>query len=279
MVTTSSQIILEKLVCKDIPDTRKLQQLRIDSLDTISQYEKIMREHYPDKDETTYRLIKIPQHELEKVYRGAIPLSFPSCDFWGNRDIETNFFRWTSWDYQQGAMHLTTEKSLNNLLRIFVNNKIPIQQEVAYGKVFDVEIQGRPGISVLHSSSGGYGDSFFRHQFVVCKQNVIGVPYYFTEDIITREGKQEEGYNHVSFEISKKRTQQKTYFCKAIFSSPDHIGDITPKNYIPKMLEDKRKNKIENWDESRWGKLENVEIDLLRIGDPILIYDPKWVEN
>ena len=291
--------ILERLVCNDIPETRELQELRFQSVGKSTSYEEHMKKYYAKAWEKSHTLFRIPNQDLMKVYSLAIPLTFPSSDhtpFDKVHSIKTDYFRWQGRSFGKGAMHLTTEKALNELISIFVKHNIPIKQEPAYGNIFDISREDEPGIVVPHSwYVDGYDphQCLFEHQFVVCKQEVFGAPYYYLKEETIRKETEEPGYDKGNLTFSFERKTKREFDCRATFFNPNHQGQ--PPFYLPKHLEKLRKNnaeRIKEWFQREKSNnfgikkrskedsvLEDSSITLLKIGNPIKIFDPKWIEK
>ena len=279
--------ILEGLVCGSIPDTRKLQELRLELVGQESPDEKYMRERHHGKWANTPRLVRIPDEELREVYRAAIPLTFPGPDAYNDDPLKTHFARWTSGDSSNGAMHLTTPKGLNNLLRVFTKNEIEIGLELAYGKIVE-GWGGESGICVPYRWKIGncfdYYEELLRHQFVVCEWEVIGHPYYTKKTKVSNKSK-EDKIGGRSF--TNEETEETTFRVDAMFSWAKLSHVNTPEKYLLKYLAERDKRTRKEWDDREQrrkregfegeGELTDLHTELLKIGDPVLIYDPEWV--
>ena len=278
-LTAIEEDILKCLVCTEIPDTLNLQRLCLASIGQENGCEQFIQNHYKERGDTP-RLFRIPSEQLSLVYRLSIPLSLHVNI---SHSYETKFRRWES-SFPNGTMHLTTREGLNRILEISVKNGISLDLENAYGKIFDVERERRSGLSAPHSWSETkeyrppFQKDLLMHQFVVCEEKVIGIPYYTKESEVVLEKRDiclEDCYD-----LTEEETRKTEFRLDAMFSSPNHRGDIVAEKYLPEMLKEREKNKIENWDEEREGKkLISYQIELLRIRGPVLIYDPTWVSK
>ena len=276
--------VLEKLICRDIPDTRALQQMRMESIGHESRSEQTIEKYYPEKWSVP-RVVRMPPEDQKKVYSLLIPLTFGFGEPFQKTDKkpEIYFSRWQSRMCGMGSMHLTTEEALNMILEILVKNNIPIKLEMSYGPIFDVDKQRRlydPAIAVpfcWHTNDYDPSESLVHHQFAVCKQKVIGTPYYFLEETIVKTEKQERILpDHLG--LSLERVHQRDYSCSAVFTSPEHWRDLQPDKLIPSILEERKQGRIDDQN-PKYGELESAEIKLLKIGEPVLVYDPAWISE
>lgn len=270
---------LEKLVCFEIPDTRKLQQIRLNSIGDDGSIEKEMKKHHFEEWENISRLVRLSERDLGKVYGSSIPLTFSIREISGRGITKTDFLRWQGHCSNRGDTNLTTETNLNILLKIFFENGLKIKLERGNGPLYDIRMEedfyADPAISVPHSFIEVQGLS--RIQYLVCDQRVSAAPYYWKEEIAIRTGSDFNGSNVDASSYGMEELRETKYFCKAMYFSPDHCKDFLPESWLPKMLEKKNDRKISEWDKSRKGKLLNSKMKLLRIGEPIMIYDPTWI--
>jgi len=288
--TLSNKEILKRLPCIDIPDTRELQRIRLRSIETLIPDERYIKEHYSEelksKLQKTPRIFLLPKEEQRRVYSLSIPLSFP--DYQTARahtpDIKTNFNRFGS---STQAMHLTTTKGLNEILSILTRHKIPISSDLANGKIFDSG-KIRPAITAPHSwqadtSGWGDGEDLFKHQFIVCNQDVLASPYYvFKEFNLVDDSEKTEDNSNSNYAPeyehfkSYSRAVLKKFYSKATFFSRLHFPQ--PKDYLPEKLNEEIRKEIGT--KLRHGIewiIESAKIEVLKIEESILIYDPKWI--
>lgn len=178
--------LISRLQWRDIPDTRRIQQERIQSIGEESQHERQMRLYEEQSStgrdrrySTAKRLVLLPEDQLREVYSLAIPLAVPLCDFSVSPDHFHN--RWVNAIFQKGAMHLTTQAGLERLLEIFNRYRIPIKDEPEYGPKCECEKESSRGKVVPHSWFVDIYDPderLFEHQFVVYEQRVFLLPPY-----------------------------------------------------------------------------------------------------
>jgi len=273
--------IIKYLKCEDIPDTKRLQEIRLNSIGKISEDEKFMKEHYLDKYKLP-RIILMPEEEIKQVYSLAIPLSFPMLDpiSYGN-GCETFFFRWTN---NNGAMHLTTDKNMNELIKLFSKNNIPIKIQDSFGSLLDMGRTNHPGITVPHSWRVEHYDSYqglFEHQFLVFDESINACPYFYLEKEASHS-QEEDKYKNSSITLTSKTKKSIKLDCRATFYMPKYFK---PEDFLPELLK-KYENNLEirhsNWRESQKENKEishSLELKLLHIGSPIEIYNPNWLDN
>jgi len=272
--------ITKKLECDDIPDTRKLQEIRLNSIGKISSSEEFMKKHYPDKYNIP-RIVMMPEEEIRQVYSLAIPLNFPMLDpiSYGN-GCKTDFFRWGSSD---GAMHLTTDRNMNELIKLFSKNNIHIKINNAFGSVLDMGRTATPGITVPHSWRVEHYDpyqGFFEHQFVVFDKPINACPYFYTKKEISHT-QEEDKYEKVSITLTNKIEKSVELKCHATFYISEYFK---PEDFLPELLkkyENNLKINHSSWRESQKEDKEtfhSIELKLLSIGEPVEIYNPKWIE-
>ena len=276
--------ILEKLVCRDIPDTMALQQMRLKLIGGGNESENFIKEHYPEKWKIP-RVAVMPLEHQKKVYSLSVPLTFgfgePSVR--DDREIQVYFSRWRSGMCGKGALHLTTEENLNMILEIFVKNSLPIKLENSYGSIFGADkMRGHytPAIAVpfcWYVDTCDPSESLIHHQFAVCKQKVVGTPFYFLEETVVKEEEHKQILSD-HLDLSLKRTHRRNSSCSGVFTSPEHCHDLQPDKLIPEILAEKKQRRAANQN-PKHGELESAEIKLLRIGEPVLVYDPAWVSE
>jgi hypothetical protein len=278
--------IIKKLKCEDIPDTKRLQQIRLNSFGKVSGDEEFIKEHYPEKYKLP-RIVSMPEEEIKQVYSLAIPLTFPLGDpiSYGN-GCYTFYFRWTSGDCQKGAMHLTTGKNMNKLINLFSRNNINIKAENSFGKLLDMDILKdwtSAGISVPHSWHVDNYDphqELFEHQFVVFENKIHACPYFYSEKKISHT--QEEDNRNSSIIITDNIEKSIELCCRGTFYIPEYQN---PEEYLPELLkkyEENLKESHSNWrvSQSKDKEISNsLELRLLNIGNPIEIYNPGWLNN
>lgn len=286
-VEKDDEEIINSLECDDIPNTRVLQEMRLKSVGKQTGHEEHIQKYY--SEELKERLMKVPRivilpiAEQTQIYSLAIPLSFPLCDFTGRdkEKIKTYFHRWTSWDCQVGAMHLTTQKGLEGLVKIFSKNFLSIKPEPAYGPIFGVSWQRdnlQAGLSVPHSwyvDTYDPGESLMRHQFVICEQDVIGIPYFFTIEQILEAREEQIGYNNTFIKRSHSQTRVKEAHCWATFYSSLHARK--PQDYLQELLDERAKEEI--GEGTFQGRVISSSWRTIRFGEPVTIYDPKWIDE
>jgi len=277
--------ILERLVCCDIPNTKEMQRIRVKYLGSSYDGEEHMKKYYPKKWASPRRIVQLPADDLKKIYESVIPLSFSQGDFYRDEGIELFFSRWnrgSSDDFgSYGAMHLTTKKNLDVLIEIFNKHDLTVKFERPCGKVLDGEKQERKAVSVPHHWYVDNWDPFeciVYHQFVVCEEEVLAVPYYFVEEMKLKE---EEYKDHKSWIIfSQKDTLNKEFQCRAFFTSRGASGDLMPEKYINKKLKEKADDIKESFSSPNQNQqLLLSSVRLLKIGEPVVIYNPEWIRK
>ena len=274
------EYLLKDLVCKDIPDTRKLQELRIQSIGEQNDYEDYVKQHFPQLYSIP-RIILLPLAEQQYLSSSSLPLSFAMADCKGHsskKDMNTRFNRWTSGDFQKGAMHLTTEKGLSGIVKVLGKNGVDTRTELAFGPIFGVS-SGRDnceaGISAPHS---WYVDTYdpwetmTRHQFVICNQDVLGIPFFFVRETKIEQTKHETG--DIAKSNSLTTIVKQEAFSSATFHSSLHQVDY--RREIMHVLEERAKEMV--GERTYEGSIVSSSIRALKIGEPIVIYDPKWIE-
>ncbi|MCX6750484.1 MAG: hypothetical protein NTZ83_03430 [Candidatus Pacearchaeota archaeon] len=274
--------IIKKLECENIPDTRKLQEIRLNSIGKISGDEEIMKEHYPEEYNIP-RIITMSEEEVREVYSLALPLTFPLCDPFGyGNGCEIHFFRW--YGNHDGAIHLTTQKNLNRLIKLFSKNNINIQVEESFGRILDAGRADPPGIVVPHSwYREGYdvGKFLLKHQFVVFDESINACPYFYIKKEISHS-QEEDKYKTSSITITNKTKKSIELNCSGTFYMPKYYK---PEDFLPELLkkyEGNLKKGHSNWRESQKKDKEishSLELKLLSIGNPIEIYNPNWLGN
>jgi hypothetical protein len=275
--------IIKKLECEDIPNTKRLQEIRLNSIEKASDSEEFMKKHYPYKYNIP-RIITMPKEEIKKVYSLAIPLTFPMLDpFSYGHGCDTYFFRWAGRFNGDGAIHLTTDKNMNELIKLFSKNNIHIEIEDAFGSILDVGRTDKPGIIVPHSWRMEHYNpyqGFFKHQFVVFDESINACPYFYLKKEASHS-QEEDRYKTSSITITNKIEKSIEFKCRAAFYMPKYFE---PENFLPELLkkyEDNLKHNHLSWRESQKEDketLHSIELKLLSIGNPIEIYNPKWIE-
>ena len=275
---------LKNLVCEDIPDVRKMQRMRLDSIGYLSSGEQYMEKYYrQDKFEKTPRLIRIPSEELREVYSLALPLTFPMLDQIKGGGFGPSYSRWQHNGGGGGAMHLTTKRGLSRLLGIFAKNNLPVKEESAFGPVFDFLKDNRKWSIVPHS---WYVDTYdpyenlFTHQFVACEQKVIGIPYYYVEKITRREESRNKFLTQADSSFTDETTKDVNYHAEAVFVNSEQAFVKQYKERILGMLRSWNQRKTKEFNKiSKTHHTEYSSIRLLNIGEPVLIYDPEWIKS
>jgi hypothetical protein len=276
---------LERLVCCDIPNTKEMQRIQVKYLGGRYEGEEQMKKYYHKKWASPRRIVQLPKDDLKTIYELVIPLSFSQGDFNRCEGIELSFPRWkkgSSDDFgSYGAMHLTTQKNFDMLIEIFNKHHLPVKFEHPCEKVLDGEKQKRKAVSVPHHWYVDNWDPFedvVYHQFVVCEEEVLAIPYYFVRE---EKLKEEECENHKSWIVfSQKDTLRKEFQCEAFFTSPAASGDLVPEKYITKRLKE-----IDNGIKDSFSspnknlQLVSSSVRLLKIGAPVVIYDPEWIRK
>lgn len=277
--------ILEKMVCSAIPNTRKLQRIRIKHLGCNYFGEEHMKKYDVKNYASPKRIVQLPADDLKRIYELSVPLSLSFGDFFRDEGIELFFHRWRkgcSDDFGgYGAMHLTTYKNFNVLLEIFNDHALPAKFEKACAKITDEEKQSRKAVSVPHH---WYVDNYdpheevVYHQFVVCDEKVLGIPYYYVEEIKTKEEECEDRRSW--FTYSQEEKLLKEFDCRAFFTSSDLSDYSAVEQYINKKLKERAddiKKGFSSKGEAR--QLISSSVRLLKIGEPVMIYDPEWVRK
>jgi hypothetical protein len=279
---------IKRLKCLDIPDTRKLQEIRLNSIGKTSTSEEFMKKHYPDKYNIP-RILTMPEEELKQVYSLAIPLTFPMLDPIGyGNGCETHFFRWAGRFNGEGALHLTTEKNLNKLIKLFSKNNINIKLEESFGRILDAGRADPPGIVVPHSWKVEHYDpyqGFFNHQFIAFEERINACPYYTLEKETSHTSKEEHGYENSSISLHNKIKKETKISCCTAFYTPKYFN---PEEFLPKLLKKYETNlnlNHSNYIESRSDKSKekeishSLELKLLSVGQPVEIYNPNWIDK
>jgi hypothetical protein len=277
--------ILEKMVCSAIPNTRELQRIRIKHLGFNYSGEEHMRKYYSEKYASPKRIVQLPADDLKMIYELVIPLSFSNGDFFRDEGVELHFPRWNKgWSNDwggYGAMHLTTKKNFNVLLAIFNNHTLPMKFEKACEKITDEEKQNREAVSVPHHwyvNNYDPHEEVVYHQFVVCNEKILGVPYYSVDEIKTKEEECDD--RRWGFTYSREEMLKKEFDCRAFFTSSDLSDYSVVKQYISKKLKERAddiKKGFSSKGEAR--QLISSSVRLLKIGEPVMIYDPEWVRK
>jgi len=282
---------IEKLAQKTheyIPDTRKLQEVRLENINEVR--EERIHKNESEEIRKAPRIILLSKEEQKQIYTLSIPLSFPSRDFTKskkNSGVKTDYFRFQGDSNQRGAMHLTTSINLYELIKIFARHEIPVKLETAYGNVFDLDRERRPAITVPHSwYEETYSPCFFRHQFVVCEQEVVGVHFVALEELVltdTREQTEDNTERRFSPEeirfTSTGNATIRRFYCGATFTSPIHV--YKPESYLEKNLNERIKGRI-GQREYNYGMdltVTNAKVEIVHLSEPLPVFDPKWVEE
>jgi len=262
----------KSITCEDIPDTKKLQEIRLSALDKQTGDERFMQEHYPVEYKTP-RITTLTVDERRRIYSLVFPLSFSLPESFGSK-VQTHFGRWSgnSRSYDgSGAMNLTTGKGLDELISIFSKNNLPIRPGPASGNVFgrwgDRDCRCEAGINVPYGWQVDTYDpnqSIINHQFVVCEQTVMGVPFKY----VIREKMKNVEKGKVTTVVEKKE------HCEAYFYPKEHPDFET---YLLKRLEEKAQEQV---GEDRYeGKVVMCKLNFIGLGEPKLVYDPSWVNH
>ena len=275
------QAILEKLVCDEIPDTKKLQQIRLDSIGIESEDEKNVNIYHTAWADRARRLIKIPQEQLKLIYRISIPLTFDNIKINQDNSFNAFFTRWMAKNGSCGAMNLITSRGFDQLLDFFKDNNLPFRIELAYGKIFDEDEERNPAVSVPFSfhncrEYGGY--HIHRQQYVICERKIIGIPYYIKTIEISHKSQQNES-KYKTLELKEQVVKRTKYEAHAMFLSPGFEDKISPEKYLSRELKEKDKESVQNWNEKDNGRLIHLHNELIKIGMPIIIYDPAWISG
>ena len=284
----NEQEILEALVCNEIPDTRAMQACRLKAAGALSFTEKYMQKNHPAAWEKANIIAKIPKRHQRQVFKLSIPLAYPSGDYPkrgfdpDEKTPKTDYYRWKSHCMGDGAMHVTTENNLNRILGIFVRNKLPVKLETAYGMLLDNQRERDAAITVPFSWKVDTYDPcelLLYHQYVAFNKKIVGIPYWWKSEWTVKEEKKGDSYNSSRAHFSSTTTTRVNYNCNAAFFSPDHYGySANPKKLLQDSLDRTDRDKKEGWDEERQGELISSKSKLLKVGEPVLIYDPEWVE-
>jgi len=288
----SEEKIIEKLASNPydrIPDTRKLQQLRIDSIGQENGYEEHIRKRMNDKMRKFPRIILLSEKEQQTIYSLAIPLAFPPHDLASQKDIKSKYYRFQGDSIAMGAMHVTTERNLEQLMKLFFTHNISMRLEEAYGEIFNGDRVNRPAITVPHS---WYIDTYdpderpLQHQFVTCEQDIIAIPYVFLEELSfsnsteKTEDNSKGNYLHETLQFaSTGNATIRRFESEAVFSSTPHKMNV--EEYLSKSLGEKAKQKIgksENHNRLDWI-IKSATAKPVFIGNPIQVYDPNWIEK
>lgn len=286
--------LIKRLKHPSIPDVRKLQEIRLNSIGKTSGDEVLIKTHYP-KEYNIPRIITMPEEELRQVYSLALPLTFPLCDPFGygcySDGCKTDFFRWQG---NNGALHLTTQKNLNKLIKLFSKNNVDIQVEECFGHLLDVGRRDPPGIVVPHSwYKEGYdaGKSLLEHQFVVFEDIIHACSYYTLKKEDSRTNKEEYGYENLSISLEGKLEKKREISCHIAYYTPRYFK---PETFLPELIknyEDNLRINHENdknppkipWKPEKPPKEKetfySLEYSLLGIGKSVELYNPSWIDK
>ncbi|MBN1793108.1 hypothetical protein JW826_05485 [Candidatus Woesearchaeota archaeon] len=279
--------VLETLVCEDIPDTRAMQAYRLKAAGIPSSNEEYMQKHYPAAWKQAKTISRMPAHHQKQVFKMSIPLAFPSGDYPltgfdpDEKPPKTDHHRWQSNFMSDGAMHVTTENNLNKILKIFVKNDLPIRLRPAYGKLLDNQRELDSGIVVPY---GWRVDTYdpcqlpSYHQYVVFNRNLFAAPYWWRHIWTIRTEKKDDPYNKSALHFTMETTTHVKYCCDALFFSTDYPGSGPLEKFLQERCESEDQRDLDESRESRHGKLTSTERRVLKVGEPILIYDPEWIE-
>jgi len=277
MTEKQTRRVLESLVCAEMPDTRWLQKIRLESIGTTSNNEKFIQEHYPDKFSQP-RICRLDEEKLRRVYELAIPLSFPHLDYPCSIDKKHYFGRWAN---SHAAMHLTTEKGLNELLKIFTEEGLTVRIKPAFSRIFDYKTYTNGAACVPHSWNVEHddpGEMPFEHQFVTCDEVVVAYPYIYKHGQVIKECNHEIHKEDAHFKI--RTTETVDFRSDATYTAQ---SGPKPEDYLQKMRNDRDKERVKDMNErslinAQSMIIESSYVTILKIGQPVIVYDPKWIK-
>jgi hypothetical protein len=306
MIFPTEDEILERIKDNKIPDPKRLQRIRLDSVGKVNPAEESNKKHYPQRYEKTKRLVQIPPEDLMRVYSLSFPLSLTGGEFYdrqhGQPLIYDSFYRWEGGDcVNKGSMHLTTAKGLNELVKIFTRHDLEVRVAAAYGPVFDLSHFNNPGVCVYHSFSNHDHDNLTQNQFVPCEMPVIAIPYWYViERALEKQKKREHTMKIVKLNDSLTLTscliQERKYCTGAFFIWPEYheFADhpdgkkLIEQNVLPKLQanaqkEMKESNESKDRVRTHHDEMTDTEVKasnarLLKVGEPVKIFDPEWVK-
>ncbi|MDD5133632.1 MAG: hypothetical protein PHD81_00265 [Candidatus Nanoarchaeia archaeon] len=282
----SDRKLIDLLECRDIPDTRKIQKIVLDHIvdshpseikakeENAQTYIINQREErwYSWKEINTLSRL-IPKEIKKEIYSLAIPLSTAFGEFWNYKDktgkhIGTYYSDWVNGPCGINPIHITSLKNIDKIWSILSKFELKIERYSSDIKLCELD-RNPEGIIVPYrwNFDQNYDSPSWKiskHIFLAWDKPIFVIPYFFIKDIRYKEiERKKTSIDH--FSITEKLTKCKDFtmytasFCNAHLKKSE--------SWIKKEVKSRNEHKA----------LRKVENKVMKIGEPVLIYDPGWV--